>query len=482
MMGTFFVRLFFLALITIPWLLSNTSLCFGQDRFGPAFREDRAGWVFVHIEGEPTERGIQYGLLMASEINEFITVLKVYLKENTGKDWEFFRNAAQSFMMDKLGEEYRAEIAGIVTGMRLKGMIVDMLDIVAQNAFFELADYYLPWLEGETGDRGQWGRRIKPPLRCSAFIATTPYTKDGRIVMGHNSWDDYIIGQRFNVILDIHPSSGYRVMLQCAPGFIHSGTDFAINSGGMVITETTIGNFKGYDTKGIPEFIRARRAAQYSENLDDFVRIMSDGNNGGYANTWLIGDIKKNEIGKLELGLLNVTFSRSRTGFYDGENYVDDSKMIREECGPTLWETLSNWPYLLANANCVTARRMRWYALMEEHKGEVDAELAMSFEADQFEQALGRVNPGGFVLMARMEITNIPEVPGAEAPRPFGANEGKVVTAELAEKMSFWARMGHPDGSEFTWWPFLKDYPQFAWQSPYLRNLVGHPWTLFESP
>ncbi|MCP4576272.1 MAG: hypothetical protein GY846_08320 [Deltaproteobacteria bacterium] len=195
----------------------------------------------------------------------------------------------------------------------------------------------------------------------------------------------------------------------------------------------------------------------------------------------MIGDIETNEIGKLELGLLNVTFSRSKTGFYDGENYVDDSKMIREECSPTLWETLSNWPDDLANANCVTARRMRWYTLMEEHKGEVDAQLAMKFEADQFEQALGRINPGGLVLMARMEITDIPEIPGAEAPRPFGANEAKVVTAELAEKMSFWARMGHPDGSEFQWMSFLMDYPQFAWQAPYLKNLVGHPWTLFSS-
>ena len=480
-MKTIFSRFFFLFLIMGSWFFLDTTLCFSLDRFGSGFREERAGWIFVHIEGEPAERGLQYGVLMAPEINEFISVLKVYLKENTGKDWDFFRDAAQSFMMDKLGQEYQAEIAGIVGGMRLRGFSVDMPDIVAQNALFELADYYLPWVEGESDDRKRWGRRISPPFRCSAFIATTPYTKDGRIVMGHNSWDDYIIGQRFNVILDVHPSNGYRVILQCAPGFIHSGTDFAVNSGGMVITETTIGNFKGFDTNGIPEFIRARRAAQYSQNLDDFVRIMSKGNNGGYANTWLIGDIKTNEIGKLELGLLNVTFSRSKTGFYDGENYVDDSKMIREECGPTLWETLSNWPDLLANANCVTARRMRWHALMEQHKGEVDAQLAMAFEADQFEQALGRINPGGLVLMARMEITDIPEIPGAEAPRPFGANEAKVVTAELAEKMSFWARMGHPDGSQFQWFQFFMDYPQFAWQSPYLRNLVGHPWALFSS-
>jgi len=38
-----------------------------------------------------------------------------------------------------------------------------------------------------------------------------------------------------------------------------------------------------------------------------------DGNNGGYANDWLIGDTKKNEIASLELGLRNVTLERKRT-------------------------------------------------------------------------------------------------------------------------------------------------------------------------
>jgi hypothetical protein len=83
--------------------------------------------------------------------------------------------------------------------------------------------------------------------------------------------------------------------------------------------------------------------------------------------------------------------------------------------------------------------------------------------------------------MARMEITDIPEISGAEAPRPFGANEAKVVTASLAENMTFWARMEHPDGSEYNWVHFLLEHPKFAWQAPYLPNLKGHPWTLFRS-
>ena len=178
---------------------------------------------------------------------------------------------------------------------------------------------------------------------------------------------------------------------------------------------------------------------------------------------------------------MNVSFSRSKTGYYDGENYVDDSKMIREECGPTLWGTLTNWPDDLDGANCATARRLRWHVLMAQYKGQIDAGLAEQFLADQYEQTLGKINPGGMVLMARMELTDVPEIPGAAAPRPFGANDGKVVTAALAKNMSFWARIGHPDGSPYTFGPFLQAHPEFAWQARYLKDLVDSPWSQFES-
>ena len=44
------------------------------------------------------------------------------------------------------------------------------------------------------------------------------------------------------------------------PGLIHSGDDFGMNDAGIVITETTISGFAGYDVKGVPEFVRARKA------------------------------------------------------------------------------------------------------------------------------------------------------------------------------------------------------------------------------
>jgi hypothetical protein len=40
---------------------------------------------------------------------------------------------------------------------------------------------------------------------------------------------------------------------------------------------------------------------QYANDLGQWIKTMTDKNNGGYANCWLIGDIKTSEIGRLEL-------------------------------------------------------------------------------------------------------------------------------------------------------------------------------------
>src|SRR5438445_417856 len=41
-------------------------------RYGPAYRYPQAGWIVLHIEGEPYPRGYQHGRLMAPEIAAFI--------------------------------------------------------------------------------------------------------------------------------------------------------------------------------------------------------------------------------------------------------------------------------------------------------------------------------------------------------------------------------------------------------------------------
>ena len=142
------------------------------------------------------------------------------------------------------------------------------------------------------------------------------------------------------------------------PGWIHSGTDFFITDAGLVGSETTIGHYEGFDTNGVPEFVRMRRATQDAASLDQWCEIMKRGNNGGYANAWLLGDVNTKEIARLELALKHVAFEKKRDGCFTGSNLAEDLKILR-------LETESEETDIRASS---VARRVRWRELMKNIK------------------------------------------------------------------------------------------------------------------
>ncbi len=444
--------------------------CQAQNLMRGASREDRAGWAFIHLEGTSREIGYQHGRLLAAEIDDLLKTLSFYLEKSTGRDWAFYRKAAETILWPRVDRPIQMEIEGIAEGLRAgkKGLKYDKFDIAALNGWMELALYYLPGLEARESGKPV---ESKAPPSCSAFIATGSWTGDGRIVMAHNAWCEYIYGARWNVILDIVPDTGRRILMDALPGYVHSGDDFVINGAGLVYTETTISLFTGFDPNGIPEFVRARNAAQYAASIDDFIRIMTVDGNGAYANDWLVGDLKTNEIARLELGLKNHRVWRTDDGYYVGANFPLDEKLIAEE---TTFD-----PNLAGQA--VYLRRDRWEQLLAENKGKIDAAKAMEFLGDHFDISAGTQAANANVLCGHVDTDpqGLPEYVWAPH-TPGGSVQGKATSAALAETMSFWARMGHPCGEDFLVDPFLAAHPEYTWQLPYLRDMKAHPWTLFQ--
>jgi hypothetical protein len=82
---------------------------------------------------------------------------------------------------------------------------------------------------------------------------------------------------------------------------VHSATDFFVTGAGLMGTETSIAGFSGYDTSKAPEFYRARKAMQYGDTLDGAIDLLKTSNNGGYANSWLLGSAHTGKIARLEL-------------------------------------------------------------------------------------------------------------------------------------------------------------------------------------
>jgi len=439
-----------------------------DDRMNGSYRFERNGWVFVHLEGAPEQIGYQHGKLLAKEIEDLLRVLKPFLQHESKKDWNFYRKASQEILWPKIDDEYQRELDGIVSGLNDNGVKVDRWDVVALNALEELPYYYVPWLDRQQGRVPT----MHAPGNCSAIVATGRYTKDGRIVMSHNTWTDYVKGSRWNIIFDIKPAKGYRILMDGLPGVIVSDDDFGINSAGIMITETTITGFTLFDPNGSPEFFRARKALQYSNSIDDYVRIMLDQNNGGYANDWLLGDNKTGEIALFELGLKEHSVRRTKDGYYVGSNFPVDEKLVRLE---------TNFDFSNLGGSPL-ARKTRWEQVVEQHKGSITVETLKQFEADKYDAFEKKDGPNERSLCGVVDRSprGIPEWDWGKF-YPGGTVQAKAVDASAAEKMQFWAAMGHPCASDFIAEKFLNEHAEYGWMRGLLRDMKTEPWTMFAS-
>jgi hypothetical protein len=432
-------------------------------RLKNAFRRPaQNGWIFVHLEGAPAQIGFQHGYLLADEILDAHREIKNELQHDEKKDWQFFRNAAREMLWPRIDAEYRAELQGIADGASAHGAQLDVWDIVATNAWLEWG-YYTRWKEKQKDGA--------VPEHCSAFVATGSYTRDGRPVIGHNNWTSYMSGERWNIIFDIVPQSGHRFIMDGMPGLIHSGDDFGINSAGIMITETTISRFSGWDPNGIAEFARARKAMQYADSVDAFAAIMKEGNNGGYANDWLVADTKSGEVASLELGLKNVTLDRTKDGYFVGANFTINEKLAKEE---TEWD--SNDASLSGNA-----RHIRWTTLMRENKGKIDVEAGHRFLADHYDTFAGKVEPNERTLCGHIDLSERGSQPWQPPYGIAGAVQSKVADAAMAARLSLTVALGHACGVSFHAAEHLRAHPEFEWQREFLRDMPSRPWTTFSA-
>jgi hypothetical protein len=258
--------------------------------------------------------------------------------------------------------------------------------------------------------------------------------------------------------------------MQSLAGFIHSGTDFFVTSAGLVGSETTISGFFLFDEKGVPEFARMRHATQYASSIDEWCEIMKKGNNGGYANAWLIGDINTNEIARLELGLKYVGFEKKKEGYFIGSNVAEDLRILR-------FETKTRETNIKLSP---IARRVRWKQLMKKNKGKINLELAKKFESDHYDTYLKNNIPGMRSLCAHADLD--PQFSADDIPfAPVGTVDGKVIDSKMAKKMSFLARWGSACGKSFNAKKFLKEHPQFDWMTGLLKDRPTQSWTEFKA-
>src|SRR5262245_53725554 len=274
-------------------------------RYGAGYRYPQAGWIVLHIEGEPYDRGYQHGRLLAPEIAAFVRCSATLVSHGAPEQgWKAMRSLINALFLRRYEKEYLEEMKGIADGAsaaaagRHDGRPIDLGDIVGLNVWPEIETLDSALEATPTGLEGIRFPHRQPkampatkPMHCSAFAATGPATADGKIVFGHITMFGLYPSGFYNVWLDVKPAKGHRVLMQSYPGGIQSGLDYYLNDAGLLVCETTLDQTL-FDIRGMSVASRIRQALQYADSIDQAVEILKKGNNGLYTNEWLLADIK----------------------------------------------------------------------------------------------------------------------------------------------------------------------------------------------
>ena len=134
-----------------------------------AKRFERAGWIYLHIEGEPGERGFQHGYLLAKQIAERgLRVTRIESQHESSMDWPWLVARAATMFVPRVDPEDMAELEGITAGAQAAGVSVSRDELIAYNGIIELNDYWWPTEMKKIKDSPML------PVResCSSFVAT----------------------------------------------------------------------------------------------------------------------------------------------------------------------------------------------------------------------------------------------------------------------------------------------------------------------
>jgi len=436
------------------------------------------GWTYISIKGKPFERGLAYGQLIKEDMKKVMKTIEFIVYNDYGVHWSFFVDACKKYYCDKMKEqfpEFYEEMEGFA-----KGANMDVHSVVAWNNYFTLTE---SWWASMPEEESIAIRGVSKSLasgvkeggqqeRCSAFIAVGDWTKDGKIVIGHNNFSNFADGQFAKYVVDLQPKKGNRILMMGFPGWIWSGTDFFVTSAGIIGSETTIGGFIAYENN-VPISCRIRNAMQYGNSLDDYEKMLLDGNSGDYANSWLLGDINKNEIMRIELGLKYHNTERTNNGYFIGFNAPYDPRIRNLECVNTGFDDLRRHQ---------GARRVRLEELVNLGKGKLDINAAQSILGDHYDTYLHKENPCSRTCCSHYELDAREYMSDPSRPKPFqprGALDGNVCDSDMAKNMGFCLRWGNSCGIPFDKNKFCDENPIWDYLREYLEDRPQQPWTDF---
>ena len=466
-------------IIIIPSLISTSTIANLLDEesninnlvfYEKGFRYERKGWIYLHIEGEPYNRGFQYGYLASDEIIDIIhrwcewlrdkKLLNLFKDYNEKEFWNDFKDKVKGHFLKHIPKEYLQELEGMAEGMnqnnvKLFDKKIETEDIITlqfvQDIYYSFYKYplkkYHPFRGAVSGFINfllkLFGKNEDE--HCIAFIATGDASKNGEIVVAHSTRFDPLISQKCNIILDLKPTNGYHFLMTTFPGAIWSCEDYYQNEQGIVLTETELPQGP-WDEEGVPKGIRSRNAIQYSSSIDEVIDYLMEGNNGLIPNEWLIGDIKTGEIASLEQALYNTPIKRTYNGFYWSCNIAHSYSVKTELDGVPA--TLIEKAIRVIPKIVLFPKVNKFIQIENDYYGRIDLDAA---------KIILSLNP------LSQDLT-----------------DGKISNSSLLKNMSLFTHFGNPDGSTFIAskeekqkYDNMADLPAYGWIKINPSEMVG---------
>ena len=145
-----------------------------------------------------------------------------------------------------------------------------------------------------------------------------------------------------------------------------------------------------------------RRATQDAASIEQSCAIMKKGNNGGYANAWLVGDVNSGEIARLnrpEIHRFRAYQRRlfPRLQYRGGLAYPEAGNGYARRRYPSFQ----------------FARRVRWKQLMKENAGKIHLALGEKMEGDCYDTCLAKENPSSRSLSGHLSLDSESMAPGS---------------------------------------------------------------------
>ena len=410
-------------------------------------------WRVIHISGAPFERGYQHGRLLRAELRRIFDTLPFLVEKffnmTIDKYYTICRTQISPTVKNEFPEFYE-EIRGICHGAKNQGLSLTVDQLLAWNAVHSMREY----LKLTKKNKIQ---------HCSAFIATGDATTDGQMVMAHNTHCDFVSGSFFNIIMYVTPSTGLPFVMQTCAGFLCSASDFFVTAAGIIGSETTISMAKylpEFQHK-YPFFCRIRQAMQYGRTLDEYAALMVTKNAGDYPCSWLFGDTRTGEIMLCEIGLKLHNIQRTKNGIFYGMNSAMDRRLRTQE-------TLDKSHNDITTSSGARNKRLH-HLLHKKYYGKLNCQVAKRILGDHYDEMLHKVHPSNRTV-CNHSYEGVSQ-------RPHGAQDGKVVDTDMAQKMEFWGIFGSSCGKAFSkkqyineqpmnreWEPHLVDYPKGVWE------------------